>query len=79
METRAKYYVNLKTGKSLYLCSLHVTKVARCIDDAGRMSMKRGVKSIGTLHQYTIKQCAECLHQKDSENRTIQQADRSIS
>lgn len=60
METKAKYYANLRTGKSVYLCDRHITKVARRIDDAGRMALKRGVRSIGSLNQYTPKKCAEC-------------------
>lgn len=57
---RAKYYVNLKTGVKMYVCGRHVTKVAYLLDDAGRMALKRGVRSIGSLHAYTPKQCEHC-------------------
>lgn len=60
MKTRAKYYANLVTGKSLYLCAGHISKVARRLDDAGRMSLKKGVRSIGSLHKFTPKTCCEC-------------------
>lgn len=60
MENRAKYYASLRTGRSVYLCESHISKVARRIDDVGRMALKRGVRSIGSLNPYTPKKCAEC-------------------
>ena len=59
-DNKAKYYANLRTGKSVYLCARHITQVARRLDDAGRLSLKRGVRSIGSLHPYTPKTCAKC-------------------
>jgi hypothetical protein len=69
MDNRAKYYANLRTGKSVYLCARHVTKVARRIDDAGRMALKRGVRSIGSLNPYTPKKCAECQQQQSIQQK----------
>lgn len=60
MQFRAKYYATLGTGKSIYLCSGHITKVAKRLDNAGRLELKRGVRSIGSLSIYTPKVCAEC-------------------
>jgi hypothetical protein len=60
MDNKAKYYANLRTGKSVYLCGRHITQVARRLDAAGRMSLKRGVRSIGSLNPYTPKKCTEC-------------------
>jgi len=61
MEIQAKYFANLNGGKSIFLCGRHVKKVARRIDNAGRMALKRGVRSIGSLNQFTHKKCEECL------------------
>ena len=60
MNFRAKYYANLRDGKSIYLCSGHIEKVARKIDDAGHMQLKRGVRSIGSLSIYSRETCVEC-------------------
>ena len=68
-EHQAKYYANLRIGKSIYLCALHVTKVARRLDDAGHMQLKRGVRSIGSLSPYTPKTCTECQSIHPTENK----------
>lgn len=60
MGNQAKYYANLRTGQSIYLCAGHITKVAKRLDDAGRMALKKGVRSIGSLHKFTPKTCCEC-------------------
>jgi hypothetical protein len=60
MKFRAKYFANLKDGKRIYLCAAHIVKVAKKLDDAGRMSPKKGVRSVGSLSQYSLKTCREC-------------------
>ena len=72
MNFRAKYYANLRDGKSIYLCSGHIEKVARKIDDAGHMQLKRGVRSIGSLSIYTPKLCAECARNKGWASKGVQ-------
>jgi hypothetical protein len=64
MASQAKYYANLRTGKSIYLCAGHVTKVAKKLDNLGHLAPKRGVRSIGSLSTYTPKQCVECIQEE---------------
>lgn len=64
MESQAKYYANLRDGKSVYLCGGHVTKVAVKLDNIGHLAPKRGVRSIGSLSPFTPKKCAECLQEE---------------
>ena len=70
MDIRAKYYANLRTGQRLYLCGDHITKVARRLDAAGHVSLKRGVRSIGSLSPYTPKLCTECRQQGTEPNHS---------
>jgi hypothetical protein len=59
MGIQAKYYANMKDGRSIHLCKLHVKKVA-IVEDGGRMYLRRGVRSIGSLSKFTPKTCVEC-------------------
>jgi hypothetical protein len=63
--SKAKYYANFRDGKNAYLCSDHLQVVAKKLDDAGHLALKRGVKRIGSLSPYTPKTCTECPHSKE--------------
>lgn len=63
MASKAKYYANFRDGKSAYLCSDHLQVVAKKLDDAGHLALKRGVRSIGSLSRFTPKECTECHQQ----------------
>lgn len=61
MRIQARYYANLKDGKTKYLCSSHLSMVAVRLDGVGHLRLKRGVMRVGTLSQFTSKLCEECL------------------
>lgn len=63
MKIRAKYWAFMKDGSRVNVCACHLAKVARRIDNEGRLALKRGVRQVGSLPAFTSKTCGECRFQ----------------